>query len=75
MVSVPPRLSVHPVIVGGEESVTVIAPAFGTFPLPENLVQVTMTFTLLMLPSKVIFVPGLSDPVTLVPAGSELTAE
>lgn len=74
MMSVPPDESVHPLMVGGLESVTVSDFFFGTLPLAENLVHETVMGIESMSPLKVMSVPDFNDPVTVVPAGNDAKA-
>ena len=69
-VSVPPELSVHPLMEGGADSGRVDL-ALVTVPLAEKLVHETVIGIESMSPLKVIAVPDLSEPVTVVPFGSE----
>jgi hypothetical protein len=67
MVSAPPEPSVHPEIVGEPVKGTDADGELPVVPLPENEVQLTVIGIELMFPAKVIFVPDLSDAVTVTP--------
>jgi hypothetical protein len=74
MVSVPPDESVHPLMVGGTESLMVLDGVLGTLPVTVKVVHVTVIGTESMSPLKVTCVPIFSFPVTVVPAGKEANA-
>ena len=71
IVSVPPELSLHPVMVGGAESFMVLDFVLGILPLAVKLVHETVIGTESMSPLKVMCVPVFSFPVTVVPAGKD----
>jgi hypothetical protein len=62
--------TVQPLIVGGFARFIVSGLPLGIVAEPEKLVQLTVTATPLMSPSKVMSVPFFSAAVTFVPAGS-----
>jgi hypothetical protein len=63
-------VTVQPLIFGGFARVIDKGLPFGIFAEPEKLVQLTVTASPSMSPSKTIFVPDFSAAVTFVPAGS-----
>ncbi len=69
IVSVPPEESVHPLMVGGDDSFTESVGDDGTVPLAEKLVQVTVIGIESMSPWKVMSVPDFSAALIFVPAG------
>ena len=66
-VSVPPRLSVQPLIVGGP--ILILSPEDGILPLVENVVQVTVIGDESIVPTAVKLVPDFRAPFSTVPAG------
>jgi hypothetical protein len=71
IVSVPPDVSVHPLMVGGAESVMVSEAGLGTLPVTVKVVQVTVIGTESISPLKVRSVPDFRLPVTVVPAAND----